>query len=164
MESEASTHDISIKKENHWTSIKSSILSIERESFPEELQFSEEDFQENLDKRGSILLMVSIGKAIAGFLHALPVEELDYLEFDGHCGKNDTLYIVDIAVKPEFRNRGLGTLLLMHLTKSANYSRFTAHAVSSSSKQIFTKAGFDPGDIFEDWIGGRSAVYMACRK
>ncbi|HQP48692.1 MAG TPA: GNAT family N-acetyltransferase, partial [Spirochaetota bacterium] len=84
--------------------------------------------------------------------------------FDPHFLLEDTLYVVGIAVEPEYRNRGYASLMLLHLMEMSGYSRFSAHAVGSVSKSMFIGSGFREEGIFTCWMGGHDAAYLVCER
>jgi|GEM_PF-4963273 len=142
----------------------SRILSIEEECFPEDLRFSEEELLDNCGNSESILITVSDNGDIAGFCNVRPAHTLDYLDFETIEERKDTLYVVDIAVRKKYQNRGLGTLMLKYLMESTAAKRYSAHVVSSSSQSMFKKAGFTDAGTFEKWMGEHSSIYMTCGK
>ncbi|MFP4400676.1 MAG: GNAT family N-acetyltransferase [Candidatus Woesearchaeota archaeon] len=70
-----------------------------------------------LNRSTSLFLIVEINNDIVGFIHAI----------------ND--YIHDLYVKPEYRNKGIGTKLLNSLPKQK-------YKVTTENKRFYQKNGF----------------------
>jgi ribosomal protein S18 acetylase RimI-like enzyme len=155
---------VTITAETDWDRIKHDVLRIEEECFDQELRYSEEDYLEGLQKQNAEFLTLRIDGVIEGFIYSGPIHSLDYLSFDPHYSRNDTLYINDIAVSTRCRNHGHATTMLRHLIAGTEYPRYSAHAISNASRRVFTKAGFHENSIYENWMGGRSAAYMVFEK
>mgnify|MGYP000950546920 FL=1 len=161
---EREEREIEILRAEDWERVRERILVIEESSFPPDLRYSAEDFQHDLSREGSRFLILKEREVIQGFLHALPLEELDYLSFDEEWGRGDTLYVVNIALMPDLRGRGGGSRLLRHLLETTPFVRYAAHAVSPSSLRLFSGAGFRRDRVFPRWMGEHDGVYMICDK
>lgn len=154
--------DIEVVQE--WNRIREDILRIEHACYEESLRYSEEEFLEDLHDNGASFFVLRAGGRIRGFVNVAPLHRLDYCAFDPHFLLEDTLYVVGIAVEPEYRNRGYASLMLLHLMEMNGYSRFSAHAVGSVSKSMFIGSGFRQEGIFPCWMGGHDAAYLVREK
>jgi ribosomal protein S18 acetylase RimI-like enzyme len=147
-----------------WNGIRKDILRIEHACYEESLRYSEEEFLEDLHDNDARFFVLRAGGRIQGCGNVAPLHRLDYCAFDPHFLLEDTLYVVGIAVAPEYRNRGYASLMLLQVMERGGYSRFSAHAVGSVSKSMFIGSGFREEGMFPGWMGGHDAVYLVREK
>jgi ribosomal protein S18 acetylase RimI-like enzyme len=105
-----------------------SLIRIQQDSFPPpfpaELWWNEEQLQEHITRFPAGALCVEFGDELAGSMTALLVHyDFDVADHSwaavtdngyirNHQPEGDTLYIVDVCIRPAFRKLGLGKLLM----------------------------------------------------
>jgi ribosomal protein S18 acetylase RimI-like enzyme len=90
----------------------------------------------------------------AGYRHQHPDARFDVVEVDGEPAgrlivdrREDAIHIVDIALLPEFRGRGIGTQLLRSLIEEAAMRRRKASIMSertNAALRLYLRLGFTP--------------------
>jgi ribosomal protein S18 acetylase RimI-like enzyme len=87
---------------------------------------------------------------------AYPEGRFDLVVVDGEVvgrlyigGDRATLYVIDIALMPEWRNRGIGTALLVALLEEAATSGWSVHLhveVGNPAARLYRRLGFSQVD------------------
>lgn len=153
-------HSFKCSVENDWNSISSDVLELEEIIFEPELRYTVDDFVEEFHIPGSCFILSRYEGLPAGYLHAVQLDNLDYLSYDPEFGKKTTMYIVNIALLPQYRKREFAVQMFEFLMKSIPMKRFSAHAVNESSRKFFHRIGFKERGIFRSWMNGIDAIYL----
>lgn len=117
------------------------LLLIQKESFPppfpEELWWNEKQLSHHIDLFPEGALCIEIGGELAGSITGLLVkfdpahpdhtweEATDNGYIRNHDPQGDTLYIVDIGVRPKYRKWGLGKLLMQSMYELVVHKNLT---------------------------------------
>jgi ribosomal protein S18 acetylase RimI-like enzyme len=120
---------------------------------------SRKDFLERLmNNKKTILVYNKLGYAIG--------RELEWTErklnHDNNYGKNNTLYLISIAVMPEKQNKNLGKKLLKQFIKKAKskkFKRITLHTNNKRMIRLAFKFGFRT--LRFEKIDGKKKSYMS---
>lgn len=153
-------HDLVFTLEPAWHDISDQVMRLEEEIFEQELRFTPEEFAEDFLCKGSCFIMARFHEKPVGYLHAIPLDELDYLSFDSEYGLGTTIYIENVAILQEFRGHDIAGAMFWMLRDITSFRRFTAHAVNDISIKFFRKMGFQDSLNFPNWMNGRDALYM----
>ena len=148
--------------EKVWDDISEVVLGLEEQIFEPDLRYTRDDFIEEFHIAGSCFILAAYESSPIGYLHAVPLDGLDYLDFDPGYGKNTSMYVVNIALLTDFRKRDFAASMFEFLKKTTLKKRFTAHAVSDSSRGFFHKIGFVDSGHFPSWMNGVDATYLIC--
>ena len=162
---ETELYEVYLTEPKDWKKIKEHIMKIENSAFEEEVRQDEDDIESTFTDEKSICLIVKDKKSkkIVAYTMSSPLEDYEFLRFDPHYGKYDTLYIESTAVLPNYQGKGIGKLLkevLIEEAKRRGYKRITTRATNEIIVHINEKYGFRKVKYFKEWVGNRDAWYM----
>jgi ribosomal protein S18 acetylase RimI-like enzyme len=150
-----------------WDDLKEDIIEIEEESFSSTLCDSKDDLLKIVDSPTSIFLVLRIPSVsrIAGYIAADMLEgfaDVPGTISDPYFNQGKTIYIVSVAIHPDWRRRGLGVALIrecLRLVSLKGIERATAHIESGSLSRI--GLGARVLKSFKNWYGtGRTFDYV----
>jgi HEAT repeat protein/ribosomal protein S18 acetylase RimI-like enzyme len=127
-------------------SILQDILSVEKASFPDQMQSNLEDLRKTLENPNGIQIVVRSQDKVIGYLSSKPQKEAyeELKNWDPEIDQEDqTLYVESIAIKPEARD--LRTFLklgrvFIEEAKKRGYKKITMHArVATGLSSILQK-------------------------
>ncbi|MDP8003823.1 MAG: GNAT family N-acetyltransferase, partial [Caldisphaera sp.] len=129
-----------------------SILKIEEESFPEGKRYSELIIGYLLSMKGSKLFVAEINNCLIGY-------SLGYMESPtiGH--------VASIAVKQDFRNKGIGTMLIIYLEKElekegAKFLKLEVSLNNEDAKKLYLRLGYKPATLLPNYYGKTDGLLM----
>jgi ribosomal protein S18 acetylase RimI-like enzyme len=150
-----------------WDDLKEDIIEIEEESFSSTLCDSKDDLLKIVDSPTSIFLVLRIPSVsrIAGYIAADMLEgfaDVPGTTSDPYFNQGKTIYIVSVAIHPDWRRRGFGNALQEECLRWASrrgFERVTAHIERGAAARMGLGARVLMS--FANWYGtGRSFDYV----
>ena len=150
-----------------WDDLKEDIIEIEEESFSSTLCDSKDDLLKLVDSPTNIFLVLRIPSVskVVGYIAADLLEEfadVPGITSDPYFKQGKTMYIVSVAIHPDWRRRGFGIALQEECLRWASrkgFERATAHIESGAASRM--GLGARVLTSFENWYGtGRTFEYI----
>ncbi|MBW2997558.1 GNAT family N-acetyltransferase [Candidatus Woesearchaeota archaeon] len=152
--------------EDNWDEFEDAVIGIEEESFPEKLQFYDNNFIDLLSTPGCIARALVSGDYYLGNVigHPPTEEDLKGENLEGLVKTEKTLLLATIAIEPKIRRQGYGRMLLEEFIRCAKYQgyeRIVGTFRPNGSLHLIKSMGAKELRRHPDW-GGTGEEYVSC--
>ena len=125
-----------------WSEIKKDILEIENDAFGEEA-FDEEMFKEDFENPESVVVLLrdTSTNRVIGFTYAQPTTSVYPGSYPERKSSDDTAYVADTVIHPEYRGKGFLKILMNNLESELLKRGYTFMERDSADDRTNLKEG-----------------------
>lgn len=152
--------------QENWDKFHDAVLGSEKDSFPENIMWEEDDFIEYISRPDCIAKAMVSGEYYLGNVIGYPLTEDDIADQDleSMVTTDRTIHLINIVVEPSIRGKGYGRMLLeefISCAKQQGYKRLVGNFRPNGSLQLIKSMGAKELRRHDDWECTGEA-YVSC--